>query len=78
MKLNSYKKILIIIVSRIGDTLLTTPAIKSIANYYGDAEITVLGHPKRYKVLQYLPFVHCTGSISKKKRFLEGQAWKDI
>ena len=76
MKLNSYKKILIIIVSRIGDTLLTTPAIKSIANYYGDAEITVLGHPKRYKVLQYLPFVHCTGSISKNNAFWKGRFGK--
>ena len=76
MKLNSYKKILIIIVSRIGDTLLTTPAIKSIANYYGDAEITVLGHPKRYKVLQYLPFVHCTGSISKNSAFWKGRFGK--
>ena len=76
MKLNSYKKILIIIVSRIGDTLLTTPAIKSIANCYGDAEITVLGHPKRYKVLQYLPFVHCTGSISKNSAFCKGRFGK--
>ena len=76
MKLSSYKKILIIIVSRIGDTLLATPAIKSIADHYGDAEITVLGHPKRYKVLQYLPFVHHTGSISKNSAFWKGRFGK--
>ena len=66
------------IVSRIGDTLLTTPAIKSIASHYGDAEITVLGHPKRYKVLQYLPFVYCTGSISKNSRSYFFQDRKQI
>ena len=76
MKLNSYKKILIIIVSRIGDTLLTTPAIKSIASHYKDAEITVLGHPKRYKVLQHLPFIHYTGSISKNSAIWRGRLGK--
>ena len=76
MKLNSCKKILIIIVSRIGDTLLTTPAIKSIASHYKDAEITVLGHPKRYKVLQHLPFIHYTGSISKNSAIWRGRLGK--
>ena len=76
MKLNSYKKILIIIVSRIGDTLLTTPAIKSIANYYGDAEITVLAHPKRYTILQHLPFVHNVGFISKNTAIWKGRFGK--
>ena len=76
MKLNSYKKILIIIVSRIGDTLLTTPAIKSIANHYDGAEITVLGHPKGYKVLQHLPFIHHTASISKNSAIWKGRIGK--
>jgi heptosyltransferase-3 len=76
VKLNSCKKILIIIVSRIGDTLLTTPAIKSIASHYKDAEITVLGHPKRYKVLQHLPFIHYTGSISKNSAIWRGRLGK--
>ena len=52
MDSNSFQKILVIIVSRIGDTLLTTPAIKSISGHYKDTEITVLAHPKRYTVLQ--------------------------
>jgi heptosyltransferase III len=73
MQSNSIKKILIIIVSRIGDTLLTTPAIKSIENCYEGAEITVLGHINRYKVLQYLPFIHNIKTISKNKAIWMGR-----
>jgi len=73
MRLDKVQKILIIIVSRIGDTLLTTPAIKSIANHYKDADITVLAHPKRYTVLQHLPFVHNVGAISKNTAIWKGR-----
>jgi heptosyltransferase-3 len=73
MRLDKVQKILIIIVSRIGDTLLTTPAIKSIADYYKDADITVLAHPKRYTVLQHLPFVHNVGHISKNTAIWKGR-----
>lgn len=59
------KRILVIAVSRIGDTLFATPAIRAIAKRFPDAEITVLGHPKRVEVLERLPFVHRTGGISK-------------
>ena len=70
------KKILIIIVSRIGDTLLTTPAIKSVADYYKDAEITILAHPKRYTILKHLPYVYRVGSISKKNAPWKGRFGK--
>jgi len=65
MHSSSIKKIVVIIVSRIGDTLLTTPAIKSIASHYKDAEITVLAHPKRKSIVKHLPFVSKVGDISK-------------
>ena len=70
---NSIQKILIIIVSRIGDTLLTTPAIKSISKHFKDAEITVLAHPNRYEILKSLPFINIVGCISKKTAFWRGR-----
>ena len=76
MDSNSIQKILVIIVSRIGDTLLTTPAIKSISGHYQDTEITILAHPKRYTVLQHLPFVHDVGFISKNTAIWKGRFGK--
>jgi len=58
-------EILIIIVSRIGDTLFATPSIKAISNFYKNSKITVLGHPKRYEVLKHLSFINHVGKISK-------------
>jgi len=72
MSSNSIQKILVIIVSRIGDTLLTTPAIESISGHYPDSKITVLAHPKRFSVLQYLPFVNNIDVISKKNAIWKG------
>ena len=72
MNSNSIKKILVIIVSRIGDTLLTTPAIESISKYYKGSDITLLAHPKRYSVLQHLPFVKNVGFISKNNAMWRG------
>lgn len=58
--------ILIIQVSRIGDTLLSTPTIRAIAAAFPKAEIACLGHPKRVEILQHLPFIQRIGSISKR------------
>jgi heptosyltransferase-3 len=57
--------ILFIAVSRIGDTLFATPAIRAVAVAYPGARISVLGHPKRAEVFEHLPFVHRVGSVSK-------------
>ena len=57
--------ILFIAVSRIGDTLFATPAIRAAAAAHPAARITVLAHPKRAEVLAHLPFVHRVGSITK-------------
>jgi heptosyltransferase III len=72
MNSNSIQKILVIIVSRIGDTLLTTPAIESISRHNKDIQITVLAHPKRYSVVQNLPFVHNVGFITKNTAIWKG------
>jgi heptosyltransferase-3 len=56
---------LIINVSRIGDTLLATPAIRAVAKAYPGAEITFMGHPKRCEVVRHLPFVSTVRGITK-------------
>ena len=60
------KRILVIQVSRIGDTLLATPAIRSLAEAWPTARIDVLAHPKRFEILKQLPFIGRVTSISKK------------
>lgn len=57
--------ILFIAVSRIGDSLFATPAIRAVAAAHPGARITVLGHPKRAEVLEHLPFVSRVGAITK-------------
>ena len=69
---STLKRILIIQVSRIGDTLFATPAIRTIAEHCPQAHITVLAHPKRAEVLEYLPFIHQLGLIEKKRALFKG------
>jgi heptosyltransferase-3 len=57
----------VIHVSRIGDTLLATPALRAIAQAHPGAEITVLAHPKRGEILRQLPFIAGVGGISKQR-----------
>ena len=59
------RRILYINVSRIGDTLLVTPAVRAVAAAYPEAEITLLGHPKRAEILRHLPFAAQVSTISK-------------
>jgi heptosyltransferase-3 len=64
--------ILVINVSRIGDTLLATPSIRALAAAWPDAAIDVLAHPGRMEVLQHLPFVRRVAAISKKSAPFRG------
>jgi heptosyltransferase III len=59
------RSVLVINVSRIGDTLLVTPALRALARHWPGAELTFLGHPKRVEIIAHLPFVFATGAISK-------------
>jgi len=65
--LGAPRRILYINVSRIGDTLLVTPAVRAVAAAFPGAEITLLGHPKRAEILRNLPFVSRVGTISKRR-----------
>jgi heptosyltransferase-3 len=70
------ERVLIINVTRIGDTLLATPAIRAIAAYFPNAKLTCLGHPQRVEVLAHLPYLAKVGSITKKSAWSRG--WKDL
>jgi heptosyltransferase-3 len=67
------RRILYINVSRIGDTLLMTPAVKAVAACWPRAQIDLLAHPKREEVLRHLPVVHRVGSITKNQAPFRGR-----
>lgn len=66
------KRILAIHVARIGDTLLTTAALRHLSNIYPNAQIDFFGHTKRIEVLEHLPYLHHIGGISKKQARFKG------
>ena len=67
------REILYINVSRIGDTLLVTPAVRAVAALWPRARIHLLAHPRREELLRHLPFVHRTGRIEKQRARLMGR-----
>ena len=69
------RRILAINVTRIGDTLLATPALRAIARFFPNADINCLGHPKRVEVIQHLPYLKKVGSIDKRRALYRG--WLD-
>lgn len=69
------QRVLIINVTRIGDTLLATPAMRAIAAHFPNATVTCLGHPQRAEVLRHLPYLGKVGTITKKSAWARG--WKD-
>ena len=66
------KRILAIHVARIGDTLLTTAALRHLSRVYPGAQIDFMGHAKRIEVLEGLPYIHKLSGISKKSAQLKG------
>lgn len=66
-------RILYINVSRIGDTLLMTPAVKAVAARWPRATIDLLAHPKRAEILRHLPFVSRVGTITKHEALFRGR-----
>ncbi|CAK0768121.1 Glycosyl transferase [Gammaproteobacteria bacterium] len=65
-------RILAIHVARIGDTLLTSAALRAIATHYSMAKIDFLGHSKRIAVMQHLPYLHRIGAINKRNAKFRG------
>ena len=66
------KRILAVHFARIGDTLLTTAALRHLSHVYPDAEIDFMGHAKRIEVLEGLPYIHKLSGISKKSARFKG------
>lgn len=66
------RDILVIRVARIGDTMLVTPALRALAAYWPQARIEVAAHPKRYRVLEHLPFVARARALSKRSAPFRG------
>jgi heptosyltransferase-3 len=57
--------VLAIIVARIGDTLLVTPALRALKAAMPRGRLTVLAHRNRAALLAHLPFIDQLGTISK-------------
>ena len=79
LELSVPASILVINVSRIGDTLLVTPALRALARAWPQARITFLGHPKRVEIMRNLPFIAAVGAITKHRArwrgWLPGRPW---
>lgn len=67
------RRVLVVHVTRIGDTLMVTPSLRALAQAWPHAEITVLGHPKRAEVIRHLPYVTRVGAITKRSAWLRGR-----
>ena len=61
-----FKSILVIHVTRIGDTVMTSPILRELYRAYPDSEIMFLGHPKRSEIIRHIPGISSVGSITKK------------
>lgn len=57
--------VLAIVVARIGDTLLVTPALRALKAAIPRGRLTVLAHRNRAALLAHLPFIDHLGTISK-------------
>lgn len=74
--LQTPRRILVINVARIGDTLLIVPVLRALRQAYPEAEIVCLGHPKRIEVIAELPFIDRWAGITKRSAFLHGRFGK--
>lgn len=64
--------ILVIYVSRIGDTMLITPAVRALSRTWPDASIDFIGSATSADVFRNLPFVRHVGVLPKKKSHFVG------
>jgi heptosyltransferase-3 len=64
--------LLVVIVARIGDTLLVTPMLRALKAACPRGDLTVLAHRKRLAVLEHLPFIDTLRSISPRTARFRG------
>lgn len=60
------KRILVINVARIGDTILAVPVLRGLRAAFPQSEIVCLAHPKRAEVLHGLPYLDRCDTITKR------------
>lgn len=66
-------RVLVIGITRIGDTLLLTPVFRAIKSAMPDAHLTVISHPNRQAVLLGLPEIDALRGSTK--NWLRWQGW---
>ena len=66
----AHSSALAVVVARIGDTLLATPALRALREATG--QLTVQAHPRRVEVLQHLNFIDELGALTKSGARLKG------
>jgi heptosyltransferase III len=71
--LEGSERLLVIIVARIGDTLLVTPALRALRAAIPRGRLDVLAHPKRVEVLRALPFIDRLGTITPRRAWYRGR-----
>jgi heptosyltransferase III len=66
-------RVLVIAVTRIGDTLLITPALRALKRAAPQGTLTCLAHPKRLEVLEHLPFLDELAPTTKYRAWWRGR-----
>lgn len=65
--------LLVLVVSRIGDSLLVTPAIRALRRTFPDAYLEVKAHPKRLDVFRNNPHIDRLGAITPRRARVMGR-----
>lgn len=66
-------RVLVVIVARIGDTLLATPLLKALKLAAPDGSLTCWAHPRRIDALQCLPFIDRLEALTKNRVLFKGR-----
>ena len=66
-------RVLVIIVARIGDTLLVTPTLRALKAHFPTGHLGVLAHPGRREMLQGLPFIDELRGMTPKSAWWRGR-----
>jgi heptosyltransferase-3 len=66
-------RVLVIVIARIGDTLMMTPVLRALRAAIPDGELVCMAHPTRIDVLRNLPYLDELVTIEKKRAALMGR-----
>jgi heptosyltransferase-3 len=66
-------RVLVIVIARIGDTLMMTPVLRALRAAIPDGELVCMAHPTRIAVLEGLPYLDDLVPIEKKRASLMGR-----